>query len=148
MKKYFLLILSAIIFTSCGDGIPQSEKDNGWWLDEADLSAMDQGWSSPKVNRSCDDNKLSIAGESFKRGVGTHAISKFMINLHGTAERIKGAVGVDDESGEQASVEFYILGDKEILWESRRMKKGYEAKAFDRGYKRYSETCIVCVGWR
>ncbi|MCK5766635.1 MAG: NPCBM/NEW2 domain-containing protein, partial [Bacteroidales bacterium] len=64
-------------------------------------------------------------------GVGTHAISKIMIDVHGTGERIKGAVGVDDECGEQASVEFFILGDKEILWESHRMVKGYEAKHFD-----------------
>jgi len=131
MKRNILYILAIFILASCGDGIPQEEKDIAWWLDEADLSAMEQDWSSPNANLSCDNNKLSIAGESFRRGVGTHAVSRMMINLHGTGDRIKGAVGVDDECGEQASVEFYIMGDQEILWESRRMKKGYEAKTFD-----------------
>jgi len=131
MRRYFLFIVLAAFIASCGDGIPREEKKNGWWLHEADLSAMTQDWSVPKVNMSCDENDLSIGGKSFDRGVGTHAISKIMIDLWGTADRIKGAVGVDDESGENASVEFYILGDKEVLWESRRMKKGYEARDFD-----------------
>ena len=131
MKRNILYILAIFILASCGDGIPSEEKKNGWWLNEADLTAMEQGWSSPQVDRSCDNNKLYIAGERFNRGVGTHAISKIMIDVHGTGERIKGAVGVDDECGEQASVEFFIIGDKEILWESYRMVKGYEAKHFD-----------------
>ncbi len=131
MKRNILYILVIFILASCGDDIPSVEKDNGWWLEKADLTAMEQDWLSPNVNMSCDNNKLYIDGERFKRGVGTHAVSKIMINVHGTGERIKGAVGVDDESGEKATVEFYILGDKKILWESNRMMKGYEAKQFD-----------------
>ena len=131
MKNIIQIIFIAIIISSCSDGIPQEEKENAFWLDQADLSAMEQGWSAPHANFSCDSNDLSIAGKSYKRGVGTHAISKMMIDVHGTADRIKGACGVDDESGEQATVEFYILGDGEILWDSKRMKKGYEARQFD-----------------
>jgi len=131
MKNYFLILLAATLLASCGDSIPQSEKDNAWWLHEADLTAMQQDWSEPRANRSCDNNDLIIDGTTYKRGVGTHATSKMMINLNGYGDRIKGAVGVDDESGEQATVEFYILGDKKVLWESYRMKKGYPAKQFD-----------------
>ncbi|HSG68428.1 MAG TPA: NPCBM/NEW2 domain-containing protein, partial [Bacteroidales bacterium] len=131
MKKNILYLIAIMIIASCGDGIPQEEKKNAFWLDEADLGAMEQDWSKPNANFSCDSNKLSIAGKSYKRGVGTHAVSKVMIDVKGKGERIKGACGVDDESGEQASVEFYILGDGEILWDSKRMKKGYAAKEFD-----------------
>ncbi len=131
MRNYILLVLVAAFFASCGDGIPREELDNGWWLHEADLTAMQQDWGEPHANLSCDNNKLSIDGKTYKRGVGTHAISKMLIDLQGYGDRIKGAVGVDDESSEKASVEFYILGDKEILWESRRMMKGYPAKSFD-----------------
>lgn len=131
MKKYILIVMMAALLVSCGDGIPREELDNGWWLHEADLTVMQQDWGEPHANLSCDNNKLSIDGKTYKRGVGTHAISKMLIDLQGYGDRIKGAVGVDDESGEKASVEFYILGDKEILWESRRMMKGYPAKSFD-----------------
>jgi alpha-galactosidase len=131
MKKHILYIFALMFLVSCGDGIPREELDNAWWLHEADLSAMEQDWAEPHAGYSCDSNRLRIDGTRYKRGVGTHAVSKMMIDLHGTAERIKGAAGVDDESGENASVEFYIMGDKEILWESRRMKKGYPARDFD-----------------
>jgi len=131
MKKNILYILSIVLISSCGDGIPKEEKDNAFWLDQADLTAMEQDWSLPHANFSCDSNELSIAGKSYERGVGTHARSKMLIAVHGMGDRIKGACGVDDESGEQASVEFYIMADKEIIWESRRMKKGYDAREFD-----------------
>lgn len=131
MKKNFFYILVLIFLASCGDGIPTEEQENAFWLDEADLTAMEQDWGTARAGLSCDSNRLSIAGKSYKRGVGTHAVSKVMINVFGTGERIKGACGVDDESGELASVEFYILGDGDILWDSKRMKKGYEARQFD-----------------
>ena len=91
MKNYILLILIAIICISCDDGIPQEEKENAWWLDKADLTAMKQDWSAPHANFSCDSNDLSIAGKSYDRGVGTHAISKLLINVNGSGDRIKGA---------------------------------------------------------
>lgn len=131
MKKNILYIFVLILLASCGDGIPTDEKENAFWLDQADLSYMEQDWAAPRAGLSCDSNRLSIAGKRYERGVGTHAVSKVMINVFGTAERIKGACGVDDESDEKASVEFYILGDGAILWDSKRMKKGYEAKEFD-----------------
>jgi alpha-galactosidase len=131
MKNYILFVLVLTLFTSCGDGIPGQEKDDGWWLHEADLSAMEQDWSEPKVNLSCDGNELSIGGTTFDYGVGTHAVSKMMIDLHGSAYRIKGSAGVDDECSDKASMEFFILGDEKVLWESRMMKKGYPARGFD-----------------
>jgi alpha-galactosidase len=85
MKKYILIIFIAIVAASCGDGIPQEEKDNAFWLDQADISVMDQDWAEPNINFSCDSNELSIGGKSYDRGVGTHAISKMMIKVHGYA---------------------------------------------------------------
>jgi alpha-galactosidase len=132
MKNYILLILVAAFFVSCGGSdIPQEELDNAWWLNDANLAAMEQDWSTPKANRSCDYNRLSIDGKRYKRGVGTHAFSRMMIDVHGAGERIKGAAGVDDESGKDATVEFFILGDREILWQSGEMRKGFAAKEFD-----------------
>ena len=98
------------------------------WLAEMDLSTMDIGWSSPKVNTSVDGHPLSIGGQKFSRGVGTHAISTYLINLGGKGRRFTAWVGVDDESGSPASVEFFVVGDKNVLWKSGVMKKGEAAK--------------------
>ena len=56
---------------------------------------------------------LSIAGEKFDRGVGTHAASVFRIKLDGKTVSFKASAGIDDSAPEhelkQASAEFIIL---------------------------------------
>jgi len=101
------------------------------WLDELDLSRMEAGWGTPQGRKSVDGNPLSIAGRTFERGVGTHAISTLMISLDGKGRRFIASVGVDDETRERASVCFYVLGDQKVLWESGVMKKGQTAKNVD-----------------
>lgn len=88
------------------------------WLDEMDLSTMETGWGSNHVKKSVDRNPLTINGTVYERGVGTHAISKFMVDLGGKGKRFLASVGVDDEVKGKASLEFFVLGDKKILWQS------------------------------
>ncbi len=72
---------------------------------------------------------MKIAGQEFERGVGTHAISKFMLNMDGKGVSFKAYVGIDDEFEIPiASVTFYVLGDKKILWESGKMTANDSAK--------------------
>ena len=101
------------------------------WLDELDLSAMEIGWGTPHAHKSVEGNNLSIAGQQFERGVGTHAISTFLLNLAGKGKHFTAFVGIDDEAGTRASVIFYVLGDKKVLWESGIMKKGDIPKKVD-----------------
>jgi len=101
------------------------------WLDELDLNTMQAGWGSPQPRKSVDGNPLSIAGQNFERGVGTHAVSTFLLNLNKKGKRFTASVGVDDETGNKASIAFFILGDKRVLWESGLMKKGDSARKVD-----------------
>jgi alpha-galactosidase len=101
------------------------------WLDQFDLSTMDIGWATPKANASVDGNPLSIAGVQYKRGVGTHAISRYLLQLDGKGSRFIAFVGLDDEATIRGSVAFYLIGDKKILWESGVMKKNVVAKKAD-----------------
>lgn len=101
------------------------------WLDKLDLSTMTSGWNTPQADKSIEGNALSIAGQKFDRGVGTHSISTFLLNLNGKGKRFTAEVGLDDEATTQGSVEFYILGDKKILWQSGIMHKGDELKNVD-----------------
>lgn len=101
------------------------------YLDQMDLSTMELGWGQNQVNKSVDGNPLTVAGQVFDRGVGTHAINKFMLGLGGMGKLFSAMVGVDDESGELASVEFFVMGDGRILWQSGIMKKGDAAKLID-----------------
>ena len=101
------------------------------WLDSLDLSAMQQGWGKPQINRSIREKPLAIAGQKFERGVGTHAASSFWIDLAGGTERLQAFVGVDDAANGPATITFKIVGDGKRLFETGVMKPGDKAKAVD-----------------
>jgi len=102
------------------------------WLDELDLTSMECGWSTPNANKSVEGNTLTVAGRKFERGVGTHAVSTFLLNLDGKGKRFTAFVGLDEEVVEgKGSVQFFIIGDKKILWESGTMKRQDAPKKAD-----------------
>src|SRR5574344_1205627 len=89
------------------------------WLDELDLSAATQGYGVPKKNKSCDGKTLTIAGETFERGFGSHSESLLTILLEGKATTFTAKVGMDDEvKGHDSAAEFIINGDGKKLWAS------------------------------
>ncbi len=92
---------------------------------------MDAGWGQPHAGKSVEGNPLSVGGQKFEHGVGTHAISHMRLDLGGKGSRFEAQVGVDDEAQNRASVEFFVLGDKRILWQSGVMKKGEAPKKVD-----------------
>ena len=93
------------------------------WLDELDVSPASQGWGDPHKNKSVDGHNLTIGGQTFARGFGTHADSVLYIDLKNSALTFSASVGVDAEIGKAAaSIEFFVLGDGKILWQSGVMK--------------------------
>ncbi|MGA2865936.1 MAG: NPCBM/NEW2 domain-containing protein [Verrucomicrobiota bacterium] len=118
--------LAALALASLAVAIPARADTFG--IESLDLSQVDQGWGSPQGNHSVDGHDLSIGGQKFAHGLGTHAISTFRITLGGKAERFTASVGVDDEVGQQGSVTFKVVGDSKTLWESGVMRGGDAAK--------------------
>src|ERR1039457_3914630 len=78
------------------------------WLDSLDLKSMQQGWGEPQVNHSVTGAALSIGGQQFERGVGTHANGIYRLNLAGGADKFLASVGVDDDASGSGSVVFQI----------------------------------------
>lgn len=113
------------------------------YLDQMDLSEMTSGWRSPIVKQAITENPLSINGEEFTNGVGTHATSTFLIDLKGDAKTFTAYVGVDDASDTPASIQFFVLGDGEILWESQVMKIGMEAELCEVSLKRIQKLGLL-----
>ena len=85
------------------------------WLSSLDLRQMTTGWSVPKADQSVIENPIRIGGSAFERGVGTHANSRFRVNLAGNASRFTAQVGLSDESAEKGSVEFIVRADLKEL---------------------------------
>jgi len=106
--------------------------DETVWLASLDLAKMSSGWGKPIADKSVQQKPLSIGGQKFDRGVGTHAFSRMYVDLGRGSKSFKGSVGVDDEVGTSpGSVEFRVYGDGKLLWRSGLMKPGQAAKAVD-----------------
>lgn len=101
------------------------------WLDDLDISQTNQGFGDPHKNQSVDGHTLTIGGVTFEHGLGTHAVSTLTIKLQGGATSFSAKVGVDDEVARNpaSSVEFQMIGDDKLLWQSGVMKAGDRAKA-------------------
>lgn len=103
-------------------------------LETLDLAKVAQGWGQAQAGKSVTGRPLTIAGETFTSGVGTHARSTLWIDLAGGSERFQARVGVDDAAGsERASLGFEIRGDGRKLWTSgvRRWKQPAQAVDLD-----------------
>lgn len=99
------------------------------WLDEVDLSRMQQQVLRPRVNQSFSGETMSIGGRKFARGIGTHATSSLSLDLEGQGQELSARVGVDDgKKTHPGSVEFVVLGDGKELWHSGLMTGGQPAK--------------------
>ncbi|WP_343667945.1 NPCBM/NEW2 domain-containing protein [Chitinophaga sp.] len=102
------------------------------WLDELDLSNVDQSAGKAMANLSMWKTPLIISGEKFNRGVGTHAESIFRIQLDGNTIAFNARVGIDDSAPEhelkQASAEFIIIGNDKVIWRSGIMHAKEKAK--------------------
>ncbi len=100
-------------------------------VSELDLEKIQQGWGKPQADRAVANNRITIGGQVFDHGIGTHAGSLFVIDLNGGSERFTASVGIDDETGGQGSVEFSVIGDRKILWKSGIMKGGQPPQKVD-----------------
>jgi alpha-galactosidase len=89
---------------------------------------LDQEYGQPHADASVDNHPLSIGGQKFEHGLGTHATSLMRIALGGHGERFTASVGVDDEVGRRGSITFKVIGDNKTLWESGVMHGGDAAK--------------------
>ncbi|AQT69916.1 Beta-hexosaminidase [Anaerohalosphaera lusitana] len=101
------------------------------YLDELQIENITQGWGSPQTNRSVDGNPISISGNAFKRGIGTHAPATIVLELHKTAKSFTAQVGVDDELGpNRGSVTFKASTPDKTLNETPVMTAGDKPREF------------------
>jgi O-Glycosyl hydrolase family 30/NPCBM/NEW2 domain len=99
------------------------------WIDSLDLGSIRQGWGRPRARRSVGGRALSIGGNTFSRGLGTHAESGFRLRLDGRARSFQAAVGVDDEIPKgRGRIEFVVIADGEPVWRSGPMRSGDPAR--------------------
>ena len=108
----------------CNDGGDGRSYDHADWVDleltdqegkktrlsELKPVEITQGYGRTRTDKSCDDNVLRIAGQSYDNGFGTHADGRIVFRLDGRYAKLRGAVGVDDEVTKTGTVGFRVHG--------------------------------------
>ena len=94
------------------------------WIDSLDLKNATQGYGETRAGISIDDHKLTLGGTVYPHGVGTHAVGRLIINLHGAATKFESMVGVDDECKRLGSVQFFVIVDGFVAAQTEVMHGG------------------------
>ena len=119
--QWFVSLLALSLFA----GTTHAQTARTYSISALDISQVEQGWGEPQANKSVEGHTLSIGGQAFTNGLGTHAASEFILDVGGRAASFSAVVGVDDEVGKQGSVVFKVLGDtNQVLWESKELHGG------------------------
>ena len=117
-----LAVLLALTGAAAGDEIR---------LSALDLGAASQSYGNPAANKTVNSHPLVLGGRTFDHGFGTHADSRLVLDLKGSARRFTAWVGVDDETKGSGSVEFRVIANGKPLWSSGVMRGKQPAKEVD-----------------
>ena len=89
----------------------QDPPANALWLDTLDLANVTQDYGTPHAGKSVDSSPLTLSGIVYPHGLGTHAVSRLLIELQGSATHFDAMAGVDDEKKGAGSVQFQVFVD-------------------------------------
>ncbi|AGL16766.1 beta-galactosidase [Actinoplanes sp. N902-109] len=103
--------------------LPFLSAANGWGPVERDTSNGEQAAG--------DGRPISIAGQAYPLGLGTHATSDIQLYLGGGCTRFTAAAGVDDEQNGGGSVSFQVLADGRPLVTTPVLRGGAAATPID-----------------
>lgn len=71
-----------------------------------------------RMDRSCQNDQLTIGRHAYPWGIGVHANSELTFRLSRTFKTFDAVLGVDSHSGDWGSVVFTVLGDGKTLYTS------------------------------
>ncbi|MFI0165851.1 beta-galactosidase [Streptomyces sp. NPDC017095] len=103
--------------------LPFLSSTNGWGPVERDTSVGEQAAG--------DGRPIAIAGVTYRKGLGAHAVSDVRLYLGGACTRLTASVGVDDETGGAGTVVFSVVADGKTLVTTRTIKGGQAAVPID-----------------
>ena len=76
------------------------------------------GFGTVQLDQTIKDNPITLRGTTYAKGIGTHAASTITYNLAGQYETFTSDIGIDDEVNGLGSVDFQIIGDGKVLFDS------------------------------
>ena len=78
-----------------------------------------------------DGNTITLNGQTYAKGVGVSAVSQIQYNMAAQCTRFISEVGVDDEVGTAGSVQFRVVADGSVLFNSGLMTGASATQSVD-----------------
>ena len=80
---------------------------------------VEQAWGALSINKSVEGKPLTVNGQQYEHGLGTHAGSLLVYKIPEAAKRFVAVVGLDDEKQDdpRSSVIFEVYGDVQEMGE-------------------------------
>lgn len=88
------------------------------YLSDLTWTSATVGWGTVQQDASIKGNTISLRGTTYQKGIGTHANSTITYSLGGKYTTFQSDIGIDDEVNGQGSVDFQLLGDGVVLYDS------------------------------
>ena len=85
------------------------------------MGRFSQEWGDPQVNETVEHHKITLDGEPFRFGIGSHANSDIEYNLPRSYDVFHAVIGLDDESACGDGAYFVVLGDGRELMRSKKL---------------------------
>ena len=99
-------------------------QDTKIWVDELNLPGFNEAIPSAQAKMSTSGDSIQLLGKRYQHGVGVQSTSILYFLMEGKAKQFTATIGVDDKSAKELAVEFFVIGDKKILFQSGTMKLG------------------------
>jgi len=130
-RRWTAVLMACLLTVVQAQQAPLSHEDEPTVLRylKTDMAvSVTQGWLETRNNASITGRPLSIGGQHFDNGLGTHAPGEMVFKLDGKHKRFTADVGLDDHGGPAGSVVFKVVLDGNEGFNSGLMKFGQSAK--------------------
>lgn len=122
------LILFFIVFVPMSNIFGQFTSTK--FLDELPIKTYADGIQSVVANVNQKGNLISLGGKVFKKGIGLESTSVMAFLLDKNGGIFSAEVGVDDLGNDSIPLRFYVLADKNIIFDSGEMLPGINQNRF------------------
>lgn len=116
-------------------------------IDSKDLPfqiiSVKQEYSEPRVNQSTAGPVMKIGSQSFAKGIGTHAPSRFEIQLPAGTKKLSGGCGLDAFSGAAGNVTCRVETGGKVLWDSGIVAGSKDVARFSVGVEGTTQLTLV-----
>jgi len=113
----------------------------------SDLYYIWKAGNAPAYDTTYGGDPISLAGQTFKKGIGCKSKCAVMFKVDGRADRFRAVVAMDKSSKDNAKGRFRVYNEdffaNQVLWDSREMTKDSPAKQIN--IELHDVQCLMLV---